>query len=126
MGTLKAKISLTSTDISSDSIDFSVENSLTINNGGVIRNKVTANTSSEAQVLLAATSYSYPTYVYIKNVDTTATDYVHISLDPFSDSSVQLKGGEWAWFPWKGARDITVYTANTDDNTIVEYGVFYS
>ena len=72
MGTLKAKISLSSTDISSDAIDFSVENSLTIANGGVIRTKVAGNNLATSEVLLAAASYSYPTYVYIKNTDSTA------------------------------------------------------
>ena len=51
MGTLKAKITLTSSDISSDSINFSVENTLTVNNGGIIRTKVTGNTLSDATVL---------------------------------------------------------------------------
>jgi len=126
MGTLKAKISLSSTDISSDAIDFSVENSLTIANGGVIRTKVAGNNLATSEVLLAAASYSYPTYVYIKNTDSTATDYVHVVLDSIGESSIQLKGGEWTWLPWRGIQDIKVYTANADDATIVEYGVFYA
>ena len=126
MGTLKAKITLTSSDISSDSINFSVENTLTVNNGGIIRTKVTGNTLSDATVLFSAGSYSYPTYLYIKNTDATATDFVHINLDPFTDSTIQLRGGEWTWIPWKAANDITVYTSNTDDNTVIEYGLFYA
>tara|TARA_R110002020_G_scaffold2532_3_gene12134 strand:+ start:311 stop:676 length:366 start_codon:yes stop_codon:yes gene_type:complete len=120
MATLSAKITLTSTDLLSDSLSFSVDNSLTVTTGGLERTSLTATTSGAAVTLYAAASYAASSYIYLKNTDSTTTDYVHVRIS--SADQIRLKGGEWAWIPWEAAVDVTVYV--TTSGTVLEHAIF--
>ena len=120
MATLSAKITLTSTDLLSDSLSFSVDNSLTVTTGGLERTSLTATTSGAAVTLYAAASYTASSYIYLKNTDSTTTDYVHIRLS--SDNQMRLSGGEWAWIPWSTDNDVKVWVTTTA--TVLEHAIF--
>ena len=120
MATLTAKITLTSTDLTTDSLSAETSNSLTVTEGGIIRKSITGTGSGSAQTIATAAEYAVGSYIYVKNTDTTATDYLIIRSS--SADHIQLAGGEWAWFPWVTDADITVYAST--GGTVLEYGIF--
>ena len=120
MATVTAKITLTSTDLTSDSLSAEVTNSLTCTEGGITRKNITGTGSGSAQTFAAASEYAVGSYVFVKNCDTTSTDYLIIRSS--SADHIQLAGGEFAWFPWVTDADLTVYASTT--GTILEYGIF--
>ena len=120
MATVTAKITLTSSDLTSDSLSAEVTNSLTCTEGGITRKNITATGSGSAVTLAAAADYAVGSYFYVKNCDSTASDYLIIRSS--SADHIQLAGGEWAWFPWVTDADLTVYASTT--GTIIEYGIF--
>ena len=120
MATLTAKITLVSTDLTTDSLSAETTNTLTLTEGGIIRKAITGTGSGSAQTIATASEYAVGTYIYVKNTDSTAGDYLIIRSS--SADHIQLNAGEWAWFPWVTDADITVYTST--GGTILEYGIF--
>jgi len=125
MATLTAKITLTSTDLLTDSLSITVSNNLTIQQGGVVRASVTATSAgATATTIYTADDYTAPCYIYVKNTDVTSTDYLYVYDDTSTGDPVELKlsGGEWAWMPTNADKTLRVYATTT--GTVVEYGVF--
>ena len=125
MATLTANITLTSTDLLTDSLSLTVSNNLTVLQGGIFRSTVTAtSTGGTATTIYTADDYAAPCYIYIKNTDATATDYLYVYDDTSTGDPVELKlsGGEWAWMPTNADKTLRVYAATT--GTVVEYGIF--
>jgi|TARA_Y100000034_G_scaffold51545_1_gene63361 hypothetical protein len=125
MATLTANITLTSTDLLTDSLSLTVSNNLTVLQGGIFRSTVTAtSTGASATTIYTADDYAAPCYIYIKNTDATATDYLYVYDDTSTGDPVELKlsGGEWAWMPTNADKTLRVYAATT--GTVVEYGIF--
>ena len=120
MATVTAKITLTSTDLTTDSLSAEVTNSLSCTEGGLTRKNITATGSGSAQTIAAASEYAVGSYVYVKNTDSTSTDYIIIRSS--SADHIQLAGGEWAWFPWVTDADLQVYASTA--STVLEYGIF--
>jgi hypothetical protein len=61
--------------------------------------------------------------LYVKNTDTTATDYIYVYADDAADSTIlRLKGGEFAFLPMNAGVSLKAYTATS--GTIVEFMVF--
>ena len=120
MATVTAKITLTSTDLTSDNMSAEVTNSLSCTEGGLTRKNITGTGSGSAQTFAAASEYAVGSYVFVKNTDTTSTDYLIIRSS--SADHIQLAGGEWAWFPWNTTGDIKAYGSQAD--LILEFGCF--
>jgi len=125
MATLTAKITLTSTDLLTDSLSLTVSNNLTVLQGGIFRSTVSATAvGASATTIYTADDYAAPCYIYVKNTDATATDYLYVYDDTSTGDPVELKlsGGEWAWMPTNADKTLKVYAATT--GTVVEYGIF--
>ena len=125
MATLTANITLTSTDLLTDSLSLTVSNNLTVLQGGIFRSTVIATAAGgTATTIYTADDYAAPCYIYIKNTDATTTDYLYVYDDTSTGDPVELKisGGEWAWMPTNADKTLRVYAATT--GTVVEYGIF--
>jgi len=122
MATTTAAITLTSTDLVTDSLALSTTS--TLYNGpdfttGLQRLKVTATSTSSSTLLYTADDFAAIAYIYIKNTDTTSTDYVFVYDDTTSGDPVILKlaGGDWAFMPLIADKTLKAY-ATTNPTTI--------
>ena len=122
MATTTAAITLTSTDLLTDSLALSTTS--TLYNGpdfttGLQRLKVTATSTSSSTLLYTADDFAAIAYIYIKNTDTTSTDYVFVYDDTTSGDPVILKlaGGDWAFMPLIADKTLKAY-ATTNPTTI--------
>ena len=115
MPTLTPTLTLTSTDVTSDELSFSVTDSLSIAQKVVGLSRVT--TSTGDLTLFASSSYSR-SYVYLKNMD----DTIAMDVDFGSTASFNIKPGEFAFFPWHGSQNIVV--AADSGTPILEYAIF--
>jgi len=122
MATTTAAITLTSTDLLTDSLALSTTS--TLYNGpdfttGLQRLKVTATSTSSSTLLYTADDFAAIAYIYIKNTDTTSTDYVYVYDDTTSGDPVILKlaGGDWAFMPTIADKTLKAY-ATTNPTTL--------
>ena len=127
MATLSASCTLTSTDLTSDSMSVVISNDITVTHTtGLARRPVpnTSKTSSSDLTIYTADDFSATAYVYVKNVDTTSTDYIYIYDDTTSGDPIILKlaGGDWAFLPTIADKTLKAYA--TTSGTIIESMVF--
>ena len=130
MATVTAEITLTSSDLLTDTLSLNTDTSLTITDmstTGLGRGKITATSKGASGEVTLYTNGDYTannTYLYVKNTDATSTDYVHIYDDATGGDPVwtTLKGGEWAFLPINYQSTLKAYAATT--NTIVEWMIF--
>ena len=101
MPTLTPTLTLTSTDVTSHELSFSVTDSLSISKKVVNISRVA--TSTGDLTLFASSSYSR-SYVYLKNTDSS----IAMDIDFGSTASFNLAAGEFAFFPWHGSQNIVV------------------
>tara|TARA_Y100000310_G_C20488038_1_gene717778 strand:+ start:273 stop:641 length:369 start_codon:yes stop_codon:yes gene_type:complete len=69
MANLTSKITLTSTDSTSDSLDFSVVNSLTVTNPTINLARVSVLHTGSGTEIITAAAVNPHTYFYAKNID---------------------------------------------------------
>jgi hypothetical protein len=128
MATVTAGITLSSSegDLTSNVLALSDSTSVTAGETtGLARTKVTATSAgSTATTLYTADDYAAICYVYIKNMDTTSTDYLYIYDDTTTGDPVILKlaGGDWAFMPTNADKTLRAYA--TTNPTTVEFIVF--
>jgi len=115
MATLTPTLTLVSTDISSGEINFSVTNTLTVNNDVISPSKVKLTTSD---LEVGPTTYG-KSYVYLKNTDDTIAINIEVTD---GNSTMQLAAGEFAFFPWTGAAGIVAFSAS--GTPYLEYAIF--
>jgi hypothetical protein len=115
MATLTPTLTLTSTDVTSDELSFTVTDSLTINQKVIGPSKV--KTSTGDLTLFASSSYSR-SYVYLKNMD----DTIAMDVDFGSTASFNIRPGEFAFFPWHASQNIVV--AADSGTPYLEYAIF--
>ena len=125
MATVTAAISLTSTDLLSDNLAVSVNTSITAaNTTGLARRPVGATSvGGSATVLFEASDFSAPAYLYVKNTDSTATDYIFVYDGTTSGNPVILKlaGGDWAFLPLNAGISLKAYAQT--GGTLLEFMV---
>jgi len=125
MATVTAQISLTSTDLLSDSLSISVSTDVTAaNTTGLARRPVTATAvGASATTLFTASDFDAPAYLYIKNTDSTASNYIYVYDDTTTGDPVILKlaGGDWAFLPLNAGLTLKAYA--TTNPTLVEFMV---
>ena len=123
MATVTAQISLTSTDLLSDDLSISVSTDVTAaNTTGLARRPVTATSGGgSGTVLFTASDFDAPAYLYIKNTDSTASDFIYVYDDTTSGDPVILKlaGGDWAFMPLNAGLTLKAYA--TTNPTLVEF-----
>jgi hypothetical protein len=115
MATLIPTLTLTSEDISSDQLAFSVTDSLNITGKVISPSRVV--TSTGDLTLFASSSYSRG-YVYLKNMD----DTIAMDIDFGSTASFNIRPGEFAFFPWHASQNIVV--AADSGTPTLEYAIF--
>ena len=128
MATVTAEINLSSNDLLTDvlSLNTSVDLTNIESVSGLSRKKITstAKGTSSGQVELAPSGvYTSPNYIYIKNTDTTSTDYVTVYDDAGGDVDIlYIPGGGWAFLPIMNGQNLKAYAATS--GTVVEFMVF--
>ena len=129
MATVTAQLTLTSSDLLTDSLSVTTSMSKTLVDGtsGLGRKKITSTakgTASGQVILTTAGEYTSPNYIYIKNTDATSTDYISVYDDAYgaNEDVVYLAGGDWTIIPIFSGAELKCYAATS--GTIVEWMVF--
>jgi|TARA_R100000315_G_C5178390_1_gene103292 hypothetical protein len=115
MATLIPTLTLSSADATTDLINFSVVDNLTITGKVIGLSRVV--TSTGDLTLFASSSYSR-SYVYLKNTD----DSIAMDVDFGSTASFNIRPGEFAFFPWHASQNIVV--AADSGTPVLEYAIF--
>lgn len=125
MATITAKLNLTSTTVTSDTLNLSLSKVLTVGGDSRLFTKATSATKA---VLLTAASYG-KSYVYLKNLDTSIvisigmdTEADDVVNDDATDIFMTLGAGEFAFFPWAATYDLHVDAAS--GTPTLEIGIF--
>jgi len=107
MATLTPTLTLASSDMNGDVLNLSVTDSLSIL-GQVTTKQVVASTTG---VVFASASTYTKSYVYLKNLSSTAAEIMTIEKADSDDEYMTLGAGEFAFFPWASAVDLAVDAA---------------
>ena len=125
MATLTPTLTLVSTDLLTAELSLSTNTSVTASHTtGLARAPITSTavgTASGQVTLYTGDDYAAIAYLYIKNTDTTATDYIYVYKDGGTDNLLQLAGGDFAFLPL--IADDTLKAWATTSGTIVEWMV---
>lgn len=100
MATLTSKLTLTSSDLTSDNLALSETISLNISKAVVQKRQVLSTT---AAAIVTAADYT-KAFVYVKNLDSSIV--VTLEKSDGGDEYMTLGAGEWAFFPWATAVDL--------------------
>ena len=123
MGTLKAKIALESGDLNSGALDAVYTKDLTVTKGGILLTEIDVIKDDDAIALLKAADHASGTKVYIRNKHTiNDLNLLFLTGGTPAESNMQLKPGQFAFFPWTASVDIRAWASAAD--TPVEYGTF--
>ena len=127
MATLTPKLTLTSSDISSDALLFSVDDSLSVEAPMVGVSTITATTTGNASIILPNINASR--YVYLKHTglnsagSSSGSDKVKVETAD-GTAIMELKSGEFAFFPYF-AQGAGLLQLEASANTVqVEYAYF--
>ena len=135
MATTTATVSISSSDLTGDSLALTTTTTLTKAASPTVGLEQTTGvarkyyTSAAANTLLSAADYATATQatkVYIKNLSGTKTDTVLVTVDGGAGTDLdlgKLYGGDWTFFPWDGANDINITTSAA--GMTVEYLVIF-
>ena len=123
MATLTPTLALTSTDVTSDALSFSVTDSLTVGPPAVGLSKVAINVAGGADVTLVASSAGNK-YVFVRHTtfqaDGETASSNEVVIDFGTTDSIRLNSGEFAWFPAKASTAVTAVSNHTS-TILVEY-----
>ena len=128
MATTTPTLTLTSSDLLTDSLALETTTSVTASHTtGLARAivKSTAKGTATGQVTLyTADDYAAIAYLYIKNTNTTAANKIYKYDDTTTGDPIfmQLAGGDWAWVPMHGDKTLKAYNPNGTD-PIIEWMV---
>ena len=131
MATTTATLTLSSSDLTGDSLALSTTATLTkagVLTGldqttGVARKFYASATPNGT--LLAAAGYTADKAhkIYIKNTSSTAAEFIKITIGSSNVALGRIYAGDWALLPWDGANDIDIDTSAT--NMTIEYMVVF-
>jgi len=130
MATTKAAITITSTDLLTDSLSIATTTTMTgagnstglSVTGGLGRKKLA---SGHAQyTLFDGDAYANGAHkIYLKNTSATAAEYFTIEIN--SEQMGKLYAGDWAFFPWEANADTNdIKIDPSADNMVLEYMIF--
>ena len=128
MATTTPTLTLTSSDLLTDSLALETTTSVTASHTtGLARAivKSTAKGTAAGQVTLyTADDYAAIAYLYVKNTNTTAANKIYIYDDTSTGDPIliQLAGNDFAWIPMHGDKTLKAYNPNGTD-PIIEWMV---
>ena len=130
MATLVPTLTLTSSDLTSDSLSLTVTDSLTVTNPFIGPSKKACNVNGGAKVDLDATG-SANKYVFVKHsgyqsdgsTATTNKLEVHIHDGSAARDIMRLEAGEFAYFPLLAAAKVQVVSGSSQ-TILVEYAFY--
>jgi len=124
MATVTSKLTLSSTDLLSQTLNLSLTNAITVSHTtGLARAPITSTaigTTSGQVTLYTADDFAAIAYMYVKNTDTTSANYIYV----YTGTNIWLKiaGGEFAFLPMVADDTLKAYAATS--GTVVEWMVF--
>ena len=124
MATTTPTVTLTSSDLLTDSLALETTTSVTASHTtGLARAivKSTAKGTAAGQVTLyTADDYAAIAYLYVKNTNTTAANKIYIYDDTSTGDPIliQLAGSDFAWIPMHGDKTLKAYNPNGTDPVI--------
>ena len=131
MATTTATLTLSSSDLTGDALSLTTTATLTkagVTTGldqttGVSRKSFS--TAQTAYTLIAAADYTADKAhkLYVKNISTTASEYITVEVGATNLSLGRLYAGDWMLVPYDGNNDIDIDTSAV--NMTVEYMVIY-
>ena len=131
MATTTATITISSADLTGDAL--SLRTPATLTKGGTppgldqttgVARKFFASAQANTTLIAAADYTAGKAHkVYIKNISTTASEYIKVELGASNLSLGFLYAGDWLFMPYDGENDIDIDTS--DVNMTVEYLVIY-
>lgn len=126
MATTTATITLTSGDLTGDSLALSQTATLTkagtltgLSETTGVGRKTTGATATIALVDAADYSNNLAHKVYIKNTSSTATEYFVVGCGATATIG-RLYAGDWAFMPWNGDRNLNI-TPSVSTSMTIEY-----
>lgn len=126
MATVTSKLTLSSSDLTSQTLSLSLSKAISASHTtGLARTKVGQTAvHANAALLYTVDDYAAIAYVYIKNTDSTATNFIYVYDDTTSGDPVILKlaGGDFAFMPTNADKTLKAY--GTDATSVVEFMVF--
>jgi hypothetical protein len=120
MATVRAALSLSSNGVLTSPLSLSVNASLVVDSGSLIRAKVkgvAADTNDLA--IYIANQCSERAYLYIKNLETELENYIYIHNDTDTGLVAKIGGGEFAFIPVSPDKKYGVFG---NDNSANPYG----
>ena len=119
MANVAASIKLESNSTTSDNLLVDITSNYGVTVGGIMTVQINAITTGGAETLLASNMFETPSYVWIRNIETTQGNYFTINIGTQA-AIMFLQPGEWAFFPWNTTSAIRAFGVNVDQ--IIEYG----
>ncbi len=116
MATLNAKLTLSGNDLTSDALNMTVSDVLTISKGVEFKRVVLSTTAIN---IVPAASFT-KAFVFVKNIDT-AIDIKLVKAEG-GDEFIALGPGEFGFFPWSTVVDLQADAAS--GTPILEVGIF--
>jgi len=113
-------------DLTSQTLSLSLSKAISASHTtGLARTKVGQTAvHASAALLYTADDYAAIAYVYVKNTDSTATNFIYVYDDTTSGDPVILKlaGGDFAFMPTNADKTLKAYGTNA--TSVVEFMVF--
>ena len=125
MATLTVGLNINSLDVLSTTLDLSLQKSITVDSGNIIRAKVKGTAAdTNDMIVYLANDKNDRAYLYLQNLESELENYVYLRNETESDSALVAKigGGEIAFIPISPDKTYAVYATKTD--SLIEYAVF--
>ena len=126
MATVTTKLTITSSDLTSQTLSLAINKAITASHTtGVARTKVGQTAvNANAALIYTADDYAAIAYVYIKNTDATATNFIYVydATTAGNPEILKLAGGDFAFLPTNADMGLKAY--GTDATSVVEFMVF--
>lgn len=123
MATLTVGLNINSLDVLSTTLDLSLQKSINVDSGNIIRAKVkgTAKDTNDLAVYIE-NQCSERAYLYLKNLSEDLEDYIYIHNDTDTGEVAKVGGGEFLFLPLNPAKKYEAYGTKVDQ--LIEYAVF--
>jgi hypothetical protein len=116
MGTLNAKLVLTGNDLTSDALNMTVNDVITVSKNVEFKRITISTTASN---IVAGGLYT-KSFVYVKNID--AAIDINLVKSEGGDHYMTLGPGEFGFFPWATLVDLAADAAS--GTPVLEVGIF--
>ena len=124
MGSVRATLRLSSSDVLTTSVDLSTVTTITADGGTIGRAKVLkTSVHNNALDLYVANDKLVSAYLYVKNLERDKENFVYVYNNANSNDVVaKIGGGEFCFIPVAADQNLKAYGTKVD--TIVEFAVF--